>query len=194
MDKDPGLPHIRQQLAFKLLEAEGDPVKLARVYEEFNVPLEDRATPAVEAVVQENILVAKIPAPSVEPTAAPPEPQKDFSLNLREDRRNDGILSQLERLLTSEPEGQFTLRNDNLGVDMDYLRCMESDSQSGIKVIRFLLPKYSSIRIRPTDDLILTRDGKDTRVTYIGDLHDFEGLIPAKMITFFSRDEEVASS
>lgn len=173
MDRDPGTPGERQLAAFRLRQAAADPEALSAIRSEMGLEpqpagdlpgdegREDMPTPAVAEIAFEQAVL-----------------------------RERGRLAAFEQLVASDPVGVFTIRSKDLGVDLEYLKRIDSvDAPTGLTVIRFLLPRFTSVRIRPSDELTLECEGKEIPVTFIGDMHDFGGLLPVKMISFFGKGE-----
>lgn len=86
-----------------------------------------------------------------------------------------------------DPPGAITVKSAGIEVEFPVLAEDVYDLGDGCHSYRFMLPPENKIRLRPSDELILNRDGEDIRVSFLGDLFDFGGLLPFKIIIFFGR-------
>jgi len=180
MDKETGTPGDRQKLAFALLTAGGDPQKVAAVNRQYGLPTAPEEDDFEDVQHNSPVVIDRSEVYSKPPAIS-------FEAEVQKSR---GRLASFEQLLDSQPEGFFTLRSKDFEVDFEYFKRIDSlDAASGVHVIRFLLPKTASVRMKPTDGLELVCGSDELPVTFIGDMHDFDGLLPIKMISFFAKAE-----
>ena len=132
-------------------------------------------------------------APVEPPATQPAAPSKPPVINLPEDHRRSAssdALHGLEQLLESTPSGVLVVESKDITLEFDVLKAFETGyADAGVRLMRFMLPASTKIRIRPTDGLQIIYEGVTTPVTYLGDIHDCDGLLPFKIFTFVVRPE-----
>lgn len=158
---DPGLPPAHIMAAFSKQESFAEPKPEGCEPEDIFEPQAPATPPPVAVASPPQI-------PPVQPVV-----------------EEDEAFKELKRLLSGGTgrSTYFTLVSEGLEIDMEYLA-------SSVQVVppvcirRFLLAKNTRMRVRPANTLKLIFEGVEHTVTFVGDMHDFEGLLPFKMITF----------
>jgi len=132
-----------------------------------------------------------------EPTAAESSsapalaPAKEVEINFEPEVKAVPQLStsalNMAKLAEEVPTATLTLTSDSLEVDLHFIRMHSdevTDRNGKFKILRFLLPRSTAVRIKASNNLSMTLKGRTFKVTFLGDMHDFGGLFPFKLITF----------
>lgn len=90
-------------------------------------------------------------------------------------------------LVNSPATSFFTLKNADVTLDFDVLAHDIESREGGWDSYRFILPESTSVKLRPSENWSLIWGGNEIPVAFLGDIFDFDGLLPFKVITFISR-------
>lgn len=134
---------------------------------------------------------APAPTTKVEPDRPAPEPvSSDEGLNFR--KVNDPVptaFRKMDDMLHRDADKTLQLIFEGVDLEFEYYEehssTISASDGSSMTLRRFLLPSSTKVNIKPTQSLkIALEDGVERPVSFLGDMHNLDGLLPFKMITF----------
>jgi len=139
-------------------------------------------------LVEEPVASEALATPAPAPTSAPAkEVEINFEPEVKAAPQLPTSALNMAKLAEEVPTATLTLTSDSLEVDLHFIRMHSdevTDRNGKFKILRFLLPRSTAVRIKASNNLSMTLKGRTFKVTFLGDMHDFGGLFPFKLITF----------